>query len=446
MKKVAVAMSGHVNPDVASGHVARKVAVALSGGVDSGVAAALLVKEGYDCTGFHMHLWHEPHFVLQCRTSRGKRVENFENKCCSTESLEAARKTAHLLGMPFYTIDFADIFKNRVVDYFLKAYASGLTPNPCVACNKYIKFGELLDYVRKLGFDYLATGHYARVIRDTGYEKRNTKYEDTSHISHITYHLLSAHDKKKDQTYFLYNLTHEQLTQVLFPVGDCLKKDVIKLAKKMKLPVAHRPESQEICFFPENDYREFLKRQIPGKLISGEVVDLKGNTIGRHSGLPLYTIGQRHGFELMPKSKGWGTKIIPPYYVIGKEVKNNHLIVGFGKETERREFEVEDVNWLAPRSPVLQNEVRVKIRHQGELLLCRIIRDTGYEIRNTRNEIRSTSHVSLITSRLSRLTYRVLLSEPERGITPGQSAVFYRKLRVGQFEVLGGGIISIDRS
>lgn len=418
------------------------MAVALSGGVDSGVAAALLVKQGYECTGFHMHLWYETFSIDTpgsintpgvdvCRHPRGVRL--FENKCCSTESLEAARKTAHLLGMPFCTVDFADIFKKSVVDYFLKAYANGSTPNPCIACNKYIKFGELLDYVRKLGFDYLATGHYARVASgETKYGIRDKKPEDTSRVSHITYHLLSAHDKKKDQTYFLYNLTQKQLAHVLFPVGEYLKKDVVKLAKKMKLPVAHRPESQEICFFPENDYREFLKRQIPAKLIPGEVVDLKGNVIGGHSGLPLYTIGQRHGFKLMPKSKGWGAKIIPPYYVIGKEVKSNRLVIGFGKETERREFWVRGLNWLAPRSPALsagrpalRDEVGVKIRYQGELLKA-----------NFRKEKR----------------IKVVLSEPERGITPGQSAVFYKKLktkdqrRMADFEVLGGGIISIDKN
>jgi len=341
----------------------------MSGGVDSGVAAALLVKQGYSCTGFHMHLWAEAE-------------SKAENKCCSTESLLAARKTARQLGMDFHLVNFEKVFKKKVVDYFVKAYAAGLTPNPCVICNKLIKFGCLFDYAQGAGFDYLATGHYART--KAGW-------------------LLMAKDKAKDQTYFLYNLNKEQLAHVLFPVGDYLKKQVWQMAKKWRLAVAKRPESQEICFFPESDYRPFLRRQL-GKMKPGAVVDTKGQIIGHHQGLPLYTIGQRRGFEVKLK------KTIPPFYVVAKDIKKNQLVVGFGKETERKNFKVEKANWIT--QPLKTGDkCRVRIRHQGELL---------------------ASKIQYLNSEL-----RIILSKPDRGIASGQAVVFYK-----QKEVLGGGIIA----
>ncbi|MBM3205293.1 tRNA 2-thiouridine(34) synthase MnmA [Candidatus Shapirobacteria bacterium] len=356
----------------------QKVAVAMSGGVDSGVAAALLVKAGFKCTGFHLHLW-----------SESFKDKQFENKCCSTESLRTARKTAHQLGILFYPLDFSKLFKRKVVDYFLKAYKDGLTPNPCIVCNQTIKFGELFNYVRKLGFDYLATGHYAQI-------KKGQK----------GFHLLAGKDKTKDQSYFLYRLKQSQLPDVLFPVGGYLKNDVRQLAKKWDLPVAHRPESQEICFLPENDYRPFLKRNLKSAIKPGQVVDLKGRVIGQHQGLPLYTLGQRHGFILSSKLQ---TPLLPPYYVMGKEVKKNLLVIGFGQETERKEFGIKDLNWLVPdyQKELSKPGLKVRIRHQGAFLACRLKGD------------------------------RVILKEKERGVAPGQSAVFYLK-----DEVLGGGFIS----
>jgi len=378
----------------------KRVAVAISGGVDSGVAAALVVRAGYKAAGFHMHLWAEP------ITSHQSPITSFQNKCCSTESLEAARKTAHQLGMPFYIVDFEEIFKKRVVDYFLKEYGLGRTPNPCVMCNRFIKFGELLHHAQKLGYDYLTTGHYARIVRNTQDAIRKTK----KNVSPITYHLLRARDEQKDQSYFLYNLTQKQLAQVMFPVGDYEKKEIVEMAKKWKLPVAERPESQEICFFPETDYRPFLKRQIREKIIPGEVVDAQGKVIGRHKGIPLYTIGQRHGFEIIDK------KVIGPLYVVAKDAKKNRLVVGFGKEAERKEFWVKDVHFIdslnAKRLPLT---AKVRIRHQGELLGCR---------------------VEGLGSRV-----KVVLTEGERGVAPGQAAVFYQ----GE-KVIGGGIIAIDKS
>jgi tRNA-specific 2-thiouridylase len=374
----------------------KKVAVAMSGGVDSGVTAALLVKQGYEVTGFHLRFWKE-------------KAKDFENKCCDVKSLEAARKTAWKLGIPFYILDFEEIFKKKVVDYFLREYSSGRTPNPCVMCNKYVKFGEFLRYVRGLGFDYLATGHYSRIAA----EIPNSKFQIPNKLR--IYHLLEAKDKNKDQSYFLYNLTQRQLAHILFPVGEYTKTEVRKMAKKWSLPVAERPESQEICFFPESDYRPFLQRQIPEKIVPGEVVDTSGRVIGKHFGLPLYTIGQRHGFEISQKTPfRWPNGLlrgekgaIPPFYVVGKDIKKNRLIVGFGKETEKKEFLVEKVNWINPifKLQVSGFKLFVRIRHQGELLNCRIVK-------------------------LSNCQIKVILDEPYRGIAPGQAAVFYKKFKI----------------
>jgi len=398
----------------------------MSGGVDSGVAAGLLVKQGYEVTGFHMRLWKEAPGVS---THSHSRCGQSENKCCDPRSLEAARKTAWKLGIPLYVLDFEEVFKEKVVDYFLREYALGRTPNPCVMCNKYIKFGKFLDYIISLGFDYLATGHYAHIYEEIQNSKHKIQNKfKIKNPNFKNYHLLEAKDRGKDQSYFLYNLSQRQLAHILFPVGKYTKKQVREMAKKWGLAVAERPESQEICFFPESDYRPFLRRQIPKKIVPGEVVDTKGRVIGRHFGLPLYTVGQRHGFEINLKFKieNLKFKVIPPFYVIGKDVKKNRLVVGFGKETEKKEFLVEKVNWIEPnlkftrlpdRQEIENLKFFVRIRHQGELLNCQIVK-------------------------LSNCQIKVILEEPYRGIAPGQAAVFYRKLKV-IFEVVGGGIITI---
>lgn len=375
-----------------------KVAIALSGGVDSGVAAGLLVKKGYQVSGFHLRFW-QPSFFQE---------KKFENKCCSSTSLEVARKTCYKLGIPFYVLNFQRIFKKKIVDYFLREYGEGRTPNPCVMCNKYIKFGVFLDYVWSLNYDYLATGHYARIL------KKGEKY-----------YLLSAKDKVKDQSYFLYNLTSKQLSHILFPVGDYFKEEIRKMAREWKLPVAERPESQEICFLPGNDYRSFLRSRIPQKIVSGEVVDLRGRVIGRHFGLPLYTVGQRHGFLVNYQSLDYdfSPSNPPPLYVIKKDTRNNRLVVGLREEAERREFLVKQVNWINPdyHLIVFSRPLLVRIRHQGKLLKCVVERGGGKKI-------------------------RVILEKPELGIAGGQAAVFYSSIIRGkgrELEVLGGGIIDI---
>ena len=363
----------------------KKIAVAMSGGVDSGVAAALLVKAGFGVTAFHLKLWSEDtESFLGDRL--GKEVAcPRENKCCDTASQIAAEKTAKHLGIPFRLVNLSYQFKKNVVDYFLDAYALGLTPNPCVMCNRLIKFGELYELIREEGFDYLATGHYAQG-KNGG--------------------LYTAKDKTKDQTYFLYNLKTEQLKHLLFPVGAYLKSEVRTLAAREKLPVAARPESQEICFLPETDYRPFLKRYVPLAIKSGAVVDLDGKTIGIHQGLPLYTIGQRHGFTVHGNLPG-------PFYVVGKDLKNNRLVVGFGKETERDQFFIHQANWIGVEEKKLYGKnLEVKIRHQGAYLHAKV------EPTNKKGKL------------------LVKLAMPERGFAPGQAAVFYQEEKV-----LGGGLI-----
>jgi tRNA-uridine 2-sulfurtransferase len=426
-QKIAVAMSGPAKLLVKThSRTAQKVAVALSGGVDSAVAAALLVDQGYEVIGIHLHLW--------CESGK----DNLrENKCCSTESLEAARKTAFQLGIPFHVLNFEEIFKKSIVEYFLGEYGQGRTPNPCVQCNKMIKFGALLEYIRAMGFDYLATGHYVRLVE----QNQNSNRKSQNHSLNLkTFHLLTGIDQTKDQSYFLYNLNQEQLQHLLFPLGEYVKPEVRKLAEKYNLPSARRLESQEICFFAENDYRPFLERNISNKIKPGKVVDNQGNVIGKHRGLPLYTIGQRHGFSTGEKLKSQNSnlktttqrsKLIPPFYVIKKDIKKNQMVVGFGKETEVKEFGIKGINWVdGDNTESENNQLWVKVRHGGGLLKCKMKSD--------RQKVKSKKK----DHNLSRITYHISLSEAQRGISPGQSAVIYKQLKNSGWEVLGGGIIA----
>ena len=415
-----------------------KVAIAMSGGVDSGAAAALLVEEGYNVVGLHLNFWKESQ-------------EGAENRCCSLESMEAARKTAHQLGIPFYVKDYSKDFKKIVVDYFLTEYAAGRTPNPCVVCNQFIKFGKLLDYARALGCDFLATGHYARIVQnnsENGSEQLRklraserqriraserqrrrcfgvpdfltfrfsdrlahwltefSEFSEPPSYSEFSgnprYHLLKGIDNAKDQSYFLWTLTQDKLAHILFPIGDRRKSKVKKIARVKNLPVSGRPESFEVCFILDDDYRDFLKRHIPETINPGEVVNTKGEVIGKHFGLPLYTIGQRKGFKVQSSV---------PLYVIGSNLEKNQLVVGRGGESERQKFAVGNVNWVSGQIPGDEVKCQVRIRYQGPLL-------------SSKFKVQSSKLVD------------VELEEPTRGVTPGQSAVFYR----GE-EVLGGGVI-----
>lgn len=365
-----------------------KVAVAMSGGVDSSVALALLAKQGYDVIGVFMHFWSEtPKEQIE--------LDEFVNRCCSLEAEKMARSVCEKINVPFYTLNIANEFKKAVVDYFLSELKKGATPNPCVVCNKEIKFKLLLEKAESFGADFVATGHYVRLRRER--QTLNSKRQM------YEYHLLKAKDKNKDQSYFLYNLIQAQLAKYLFPVGDYLKSDVRKMAKKFKLPVWDRPESQEICFISDNNTRRFIGEHLD--LTPGKILDTGGKVLGMHSGLPLFTVGQRHGLGI-----GGGK----PYYVARMDYKTDDLVVTSDPEDRllyRKELIAENVNWISgeiPRNPI-KCKAAIRYRHKPEEAIVKFSAGGKYE---------------------------VVFKNPQRAATSGQSVVFYK----GD-EVLGGGVI-----
>jgi tRNA-uridine 2-sulfurtransferase len=369
-----------------------KVAIAMSGGVDSSVAAKLLLDQGYIVIGFMMKLW-----------SEDSKTPGKENACCDIKGVEDARRVANQLGIPFYLVDAREEFKKHVVDYFIEEYKNLRTPNPCVVCNEKIKFGWLLDFAKKSNCDFLATGHYSRIEKDNA-----------------GYHLIKAKDENKDQSYFLYNLNQDQLSKILFPIGEFTKPEVREMAKKWKLPVHKKKESQEICFVKEKDFREFLRRHIPKELFKpGDIVTGKGIVVGKHDGLINYTIGQRKGIEQSQKSKirnqNDNSKFInkEPLYVIGYNINKNQLIVGKDSKIYKNEMAVGGVNRTSIGNEQLamsDKHLTIKIRYRHKAV-----------------PVKSIVHNS---------KFIIRFKEPQRAVTPGQSAVFYL-----DDEVLGGGII-----
>lgn len=363
----------------------KKIVIAMSGGVDSSVCAALLQRKGYDCIGIYLNFWSDPLIDKKCGALP-------QNKCCTKESLDDAREVAGKLGIPFYVFNVEQKFKREVVDYFLEMYAQGCTPNPCVRCNREIKFGELLKYADKLGADYLATGHYARI------KKAKKGYE-----------LFEAKDKEKDQSYFLYQLTQEKLARISFPIGDFKKFEVYKMAKKFGLDrVYKKKESQNVCFFAEKTPEQFLKRHLAEKFFkSGPIVNIEGKKIGIHKGLPLYTIGQRKGIGIGGIS---GEKESEGRYVIGIDRGSNSLIVGGKKDLARKSFECKDISFISGKIPAGKIKVDVKIRHRAPKV------SANFEVKGKKGVIMSSKYFI--------------------GVSPGQSAVFYKGGKV-----LGGGVI-----
>jgi tRNA-specific 2-thiouridylase len=350
-----------------------KVVVAMSGGVDSSVAAALLKQQGYEVVGMMLRLWSEP----------GKEESN---RCCSPDSMAQARRVAALLDIPFYVVDAKDVFRNTVVEYFLEGYASGDTPNPCLVCNKKIRWEFLLNHALALGADYMATGHYVR---------RQTM-DDGRH------RLLRAVDPSKDQSYVLYVLNQEKLKHALFPVGDYPKSEIRQIAESFGLPTASRADSQDLCFLAGDDYRNFIQRNAAGMLKPGEIVTRYGRVIGQHNGLANYTIGQR---------KGLGVASPVPLYVIAKNAASNMLIVGTHDELGVGELTAHDANWLAGDAPQGLFRAQVKIRYTAREAEALVIPLIGNQV-------------------------MVQFDAPQRDITAGQAAVFYV-----EEEVIGGGII-----
>lgn len=359
-----------------------RVVVAMSGGVDSSVAAALLVEQGYDVIGVTMQIWPREDPLAEAR--RGG--------CCALGAVEDARRVAQMLGIPYYVLNMREVFARTVVDYFVAEYARGRTPNPCIACNRFVKFSALLQRARELEARYLATGHYARVWHDAERGR---------------YVLARGRDRRKDQSYVLYNLTQEQLGQVLFPLGELTKEEVRRLAAERGLPVAAKPESQEICFIAEEGYGEFVGARAPESARPGPILDRAGRVLGTHRGLAYYTVGQRRGLGLSAPR---------PLYVLEIDAAQNALIVGPAEEAFSRGLEAGDVNlilmdWEELRACAGGVEAEVQIRY------------------------RSAARPAVVQA-VGEGRVAVRFATPQRAVTPGQAAVFYR----GDL-VLGGGVI-----
>lgn len=342
-----------------------KVMVAMSGGVDSSVAATLLKKQGYEVIGATMDL---------------------HDRETHSNAVEDAGRVAEALQIPFHVFDFREIFSVTIIESFCHEYTLGRTPNPCVLCNRFIKFGLLWEKAWELGADYLATGHYAGIM------------EKDHH-----FYLKKGADRNKDQSYFLYRLTQEQLSRTMFPLAGLTKDKVKEMAQKMDIPAAARPESQEVCFVPGNDYAEFLEEYLGTIALPGLILDTEGKTIGQHHGITHYTIGQR---------KGLGISAAEPLFVTAIDSRNNTITVGNREQIYASEMIATDLNWIAINAPVKTMKVQARVRY------------------------RAPDVEAFITPVNDKEIY-IKFSTPQMAITPGQSVVFY-----DNDIVIGGGIIA----
>ncbi len=348
----------------------------MSGGVDSSVAAALLKEQGCEVIGMTMQIWDYSSFTAEHGESFGS--------CCSLDDVYDARRVAETLDIPFYVVNFEEQFTKEVIDRFCDDYFNGLTPNPCVICNQILKFETLLRRARELQADFLVTGHYAQLVQEDG-----------------LFALKKGLDRNKDQTYFLFTLTQEQMKYVRFPLGGMTKEEVREHAARLGLKVAEKPESQDICFVPDGDYVRFLEEQRGSGTMNGDIVHVDGQVLGKHQGTYRYTIGQRRGLGL-----SWPQ----PLYVIGIDAENRKVIVGEKQHLAVPKCHVGGVNWLInPPVKPLEAACRIRYRHQEVPSLLTILDDGSV---------------------------KVDFHEPQSGVTPGQAAVFYDGDRV-----LGGGWI-----
>jgi tRNA-uridine 2-sulfurtransferase len=343
-----------------------KVLVAMSGGVDSSVAALLLAEAGLAVTGVTMCL--------------GVKEQGDRMRCCGRDAIGDARTVCDSLQIPHYVIDFAEDLRTNIIDKFIREYSRGRTPNPCIDCNRFLKFGRLLEIARATGFDYLATGHYAKI-------ERNGE----------AFRLMKAKDRSKDQTYFLYPIRKEDMPQILFPLAGYTKEEVRAMAQAARLPVARKAESQDICFVTGSSYRQLI-HGMTGGIEPGPIVDMNGREVGRHCGIASFTVGQRRGLAIAGKG---------PLYVVSINAEKNQIVVGTKKDLKASVLFSSDFNSLVETLP---DEAEAKIRYRKNSSACTI---------------------SQISNRI-----RVSFLEPQESITPGQAVVLYQ----GE-EVLGGGVI-----
>lgn len=365
-----------------------KIAVAMSGGVDSSAAAALLKEQGHELIGFTMQLWNQRRGV-----SVDQNGDPLPSRCCSLDDVYDARRVAESLGFPFYVLNLEREFEESVVEPFIQSYLAGETPIPCVACNSRLKFASLDKMAISLGCEKVATGHYARVEHDEAANR---------------YRLFRGRNHGKDQSYFLWELTQDQLSRSYFPLGEMQKEEVRDIAREANLYTAEKQESQEICFVPDGKYSEFIDRYLEHEGRSaeapagGEIVNTAGETVGTHTGIHRYTVGQRRGIGIAHEK---------PLYVVQIERAKNQIIVGDADDLDSIEFTAKGVNWVAfdePAEPVRAN-VKVRYRHEPAPATIHALPDARA---------------------------RIVFDEPQRAITPGQATIFYD----GE-EVVGGGWI-----